>query len=76
MGIFIGQVRLNDNAIRLVNDRLRSYYGRLLIEKAYEWIILFIQERLSSIKESDYNNFLYTVFLDELKKMRRFDIDI
>ena len=72
-GLLVGRLNLNDKAIRIVNDRLSEYYWRLNIEEAYEWIIQFIQERLTLMESSNHGKFLYVVFLEELKKMRAFD---
>ena len=74
--LLVGQVRLNDAAIRIVNDRLESYYWRLSGEEAYEWIVQFLKERLSPVKKNNRSIFLHSMFVDELEKMRRFDVSI
>ncbi len=72
----VGQVRLNDAAIRIVKDRLSSYYWRLSEKDAYGWILKFIIGRLYSPWESYDINFIYVLFFNELEKISTFDMDM
>ncbi len=71
----VGRPYLNDNAIRIIYDRISMYYWRIDIASAYELIIQYIQERLAQMNHTIHGNLLISIFLEELVKMRKYDRD-